>query len=130
FEAVQEDDAFPVVVLDEFLDHLRERPDRRRIVEVLSGGVAEPDHPAVGYPAFAANALRILARDAQPRDLLCHETLEEAVAHLRFLLFDQIADALLHVEGRARADGLSFGAHRPFLGLYPSHCLSPYDLPP
>src|SRR5881409_3844107 len=69
-QAIEEDRAFAVVVLDELLDDLGERADRRRVVIVLPGRVAEPNDPHVRQAALATHAVRILTRDAQARDFL------------------------------------------------------------
>src|SRR5436190_5468871 len=94
FEAVQEHDALAIAVLDELLDHLRERPDRGRIVEVLARRVAEPDQADLGEAAFSPDPLRVLAGDAKAWDLLSHKGLKPAVAQLLLLLLHKVADAL------------------------------------
>ena len=120
-EAVQEHHALAVVVLDEFLDDLGERPDRGRVVEVFARRVAEPNDSRLGQAAFPPHPIRILAGDAQGRSLLTEEHFEEAEAQLRLLLLHEVTSAFLEFHGHRGAKCLSLRAHFAFLRLHPSH---------
>ena len=128
-QAIEEHGALAVVVLDEFLDHLRERADCGRVVEVLTRRVTEPDDPDVREAALPPNTLRILAGDAEARGPLSEQEFEQAEAQLGLLLFDEVARASLEFHGHARAKRLSHWAHGAVLWLHPSHRLlhSPID---
>src|SRR3990170_1607158 len=101
FEPVEQDDRLAAVLLDEARDCLRERADRRRVVIVLAGRVAQPDHLHVRQTPLPTHTVRVLARDHEPGQRLREQLSQESIGKVGLLLLDEVANPTGQLYGKS-----------------------------